>query len=112
METITSSEIERKVFSAAEPLVLDFYQASCAHCHALEPRLEHAAESYRGRVAVYRVDLERDLSLAERFGITSLPTVLILRLGEEIARLDGLILESDLKAAFDKAVAAVSSEPS
>jgi thioredoxin-like negative regulator of GroEL len=108
MKTITAGEIEPKVLRAAAPVALDFYQATCAPCRALEPRLEHVADSYRDRLAVYRVDAEHDLSLAVRFGVTSIPTVLILRGGKEIERLDDLISESDLKTAFDKALAAES----
>lgn len=61
------------------------------------------AGEYAGRLAVYRLDAERDLSLAESLGVTSLPTVLVFRGGEDIERLDGLIREDDLRAAFDRA---------
>lgn len=51
---------------------------------------------------MYRVDVDRDLSVAESFGVMSLPTVLILRYGKEAERLDGLIKDSDLTTAFDR----------
>lgn len=106
IETITSGEIEPKVLRNPGPVALDFYGDSCPPCHALEPRLERVAGRYEGRLSVYRVDVERDLSVAESFGVTSLPTVLVLRDGEEIDRLDGLIKEADLTAAFDRAAGA------
>ncbi len=55
---------------------------------------------------MYRVDIEHDMSVAENFGVKSIPTVLILRNGKEAERLDGLITEGDLKAAFDRAIRA------
>ncbi len=84
-------------------VVLDFYQASCPPCHALEPRLERVAAQYRRRVPVLRVDIDRDMAVAERFQVMSIPTVLILRGGREVERLDGLIHEPDLAAAFERA---------
>jgi thioredoxin 1 len=55
---------------------------------------------------VYRIDVDRNLPVAERFGVLSLPTVLILKAGKEVGRLDGLITEPDLRAAFDRATRA------
>jgi thioredoxin 1 len=106
VEPLTHDELDAKVLHAPGPIVLDFYQAGCAPCRALEPRLAHVAEHYSGRVRVYRVDLEHDLSVAERFGAKSLPTVLILRAGREAERLDGLIREPELSAAFERATRA------
>lgn len=104
IEPIASGEIEPRVLRAPGPVALDFYQESCPPCHVLEPRLESVAEQYGGRLPVYRVDLDRDMQVAESFGVMSIPTVLILKDGREIERLDGLIKENDLDAAFDRAI--------
>ncbi len=98
--TLTSGEVERAVLRAAGSAVLDFYQASCPPCRVLEPRLARVARQYAGRVAVYRVDVDTDLAVAARFGVQSLPTVLVFRAGKEVARLDGLITEAQLQVAF------------
>jgi thioredoxin 1 len=106
IETITSGEVQAKVLDASGPVALDFYQESCPPCHVLKPRLERVAERYKGRLPVYRVDIDRDMEVAESFGVMSLPTVLVLKSGEEIDRLDGLIRDEDLTAAFDRATGA------
>jgi thioredoxin 1 len=51
---------------------------------------------------VYRVDIDRDMPIAERFRIKSIPTILLVRGGREVARLDGLITDRDLTAVFDR----------
>lgn len=56
------------------------------------------------RVHVYRVDIDRDLPVAQRFGVMSISTILLLKGGQEVERLDGLITEPDLRAAFDRVV--------
>lgn len=102
---ITANELETKVLKAPGPVALDFYQASCPPCRALEPRLERVARQYQGRLPVYRVDIDRDMPVAERFGVKSIPTILVFRRGGEVARLDGLITDRDLTTVFDRAAA-------
>ncbi len=104
IETLTSANLEARAFHTKWPVALDFYQATCPPCRTLEPRLERLAEQYAGRLPVYRVDIERDMAVAERFGVQSIPTVLILRDGKEVERLDGLITDADLKAAFERTI--------
>lgn len=103
IKTVMAQDIDSKILKAPDAVVLDFYQASCAPCRALEPRLERFADRYNGRVPVYRVDLDRDIKAAERFGVKSIPTLLVFHAGKEINRLDGLITDEDLTAAFDAA---------
>lgn len=74
IENITSGEIQSKVLDAPGPVALDFYQESCPPCHVLEPRLEKVARRYEGLLSVYRVDVDRDLPVAESFEVMSIPT--------------------------------------
>lgn len=80
-------------------VLLDFYQASCAPCRALEPRLEAFARRHAGELRVLQVDVDDDMATGQRFGVQSLPTLIVFRDGEETTRLDGLISQDDLEAA-------------
>ena len=102
IQTVTPEQVESTVLRSPGPVVLDFYQASCPPCRVLEPRLERVAEQYAGRVPVYRVDIDRDMAVAEHFNVMSIPTLMILWNGREVERLDGLITEADLRAAFER----------
>lgn len=104
--SIRSEDIEPKVRQAPGPVALDFYQASCAPCRTLEPRLERVAAQYAGKLPVYRVDIDRDLDVAKSFHVASLPAVLVVKAGREVVRLDGLIKDQDLREAFEKAASA------
>ena len=57
---------------------------------------------------VYRVDIDRDMPIAERFGVKSIPTILLVRGEREVARLDGLITDRDLTAVFGREAAGAS----
>lgn len=54
---------------------------------------------------MYRIDIDRDMPVAERLGVKSIPTVVILHDGRETERLDGLITDHQLRAAFERAAA-------
>lgn len=103
---ITAKEFESRVLTVAGPVVLDFYQATCPPCRALEPRLERVAREYEGRLPVFRIDIDRDMPVAERLGVKGIPTILVLEGGREVERLDGLITDQDLHAAFGRATKA------
>jgi thioredoxin 1 len=81
-------------------VLLDFYQASCAPCRALEPRLEAFARRHAGELRVLQVDVDEDMVTPQRFGVQSLPTLIVFRDGDERARLDGRISDDDLDAAI------------
>ncbi len=105
-QTIGSNEIESKVRRAPGPVLLDFYQATCAPCRMLDPVLKRLALQYAGKMPVYRVDIDRDLAVAKTFNVRSLPTILVVKNGQEVMRLDGLIKEQDVRAALEKGTAA------
>lgn len=102
IETLTADDVESHLLSVAGPVVVDFYQASCPPCRVLEPRIQRVVAQYGNSVPTYRVDIDSDLTVAERFGVRSLPTVLVLQHGREVERLDGLITEDELSATFER----------
>jgi thioredoxin 1 len=74
-------------------VLLGFYQDACAPCHALELRLEAFTRRHHGELDAYRIDIDIDMQTAREHDVTSIPTVLLVRNGEEVARLDGLITD-------------------
>lgn len=89
--------------TASGVVLLDFWQQSCPPCRMLEPRLEAFARRHRGELAAYRIDIDKDPETPRRFGIMSIPTLILFADGRELERLDGLIRDPDLEAALDRA---------
>lgn len=81
-------------------VLLDFFQDACPPCHALEPRLEEFVRRHRDELRIYQVDIDENSETPRRFGLMSIPTVILFRDGREVARLDGLIREDDLDEAL------------
>jgi thioredoxin 1 len=89
-------------------VLLDFWQASCAPCRALEPRLEQIAQRRSGGFLGCRIDVEANPDAAGAFDVQSIPTLILVRDGREVTRLDGLIRDHDVDEALDAHLPATS----
>lgn len=69
--------------------VVDFSASWCPPCRALEPELEAVAESLDGQAKVFKIDVDADPMLAQRFGVRGVPTVVVLKDGREVDRFMG-----------------------
>lgn len=75
--------------SARQPVLVDFWAAWCAPCRALAPLLEQLEERHRGRLRVVKVDTDAESDLAARYGVRSLPTLLLFRDGGPVQQVVG-----------------------
>lgn len=73
------------------PLVIDFWAAWCAPCRAMAPIFEQAAVRLEPRVRLAKVDIEAAPELADRFSVRSVPSLVLVRRGREVARTAGVM---------------------
>jgi thioredoxin len=88
--------------------VVDFWAAWCGPCRAMTPQFERAAE-LRPNHRFAKVDVDAEPVLASRYGIRSIPTLMVLRDGEPVAAQAGVICADQLVEALDR-IAATSTE--
>jgi len=100
---LTDATFDAAVRDAAAPVLVDFWAPWCPPCRALAPTLDELARDLGGQAVVAKVDIDQNPRLVERFGISSIPTLVVLRDGEETDRVIGAASRADLEALLSAA---------
>jgi thioredoxin 1 len=82
---VTEASFEQEVLQSEKPVIVDFWAEWCGPCHAVLPVLERIADERSGELKVVKVNIDEEQGLAMRFGITSIPTILLFKGGEPAA---------------------------
>ena len=100
METIKDYEqyLRGYNYTGVTPVIIDFYATWCGPCKTLSPMLERLAHEYEGKVKVLKVDVDKNLALAEAARIQSVPTMFFITKDGRIDRQIGLLPYSELTA--------------
>jgi len=84
-EAITTSEFDTEVLQSEAPVLVDFWAEWCGPCRAVSPILEQIAEERADELRVVKVNIDEEPELQQRYGILSIPTILLFRGGEPTA---------------------------
>jgi len=85
-------------------VLVDFFAVWCRPCRMQLPILEQLAPDFEGRAKIIKVDTDRAQSVAVRFGVQSIPTLIVLKDGEKVAQFVGVQQAETLRAALEKVI--------
>ncbi len=91
------NQFKQKVLDAKKPVVVDFHADWCDPCLKLAPALLKVIESRKGKVDLAKVNIDDNQELAIRYGVSSIPTVLLMRDGDMDSSFVGLLSEDELE---------------
>ena len=92
---------DKWIYEGNKPCIIDFYADWCGPCKAFAPVLADAASKYNNQIYVYKINVDNERELAKNFHISSIPTLLIIPLGENPQMVRGKISKEDLEKIID-----------
>ena len=98
---ITADRFEEEVLKSESPVLVDFWAEWCGPCKALGPAIDQIAEEYAGKMKVYKLNVQTEASVAGKYGVSSIPTLLVFKGGEVAERIVGLQPKDNITARLD-----------
>lgn len=100
VQTITKENFDELVLQSDKPVLVDFWAPWCGPCRMVSPLVDEIAEE-RGDIAVGKVNVDEQPELAMRFGVMSIPTLLVFKNGELAQQAVGARPKEELLALLD-----------
>lgn len=99
--TFTTGNWADEVEKAETPVVVDFWAAWCGPCRMIAPIVEELAGEYEGKVKVGKLNVDENQAVAAKFGVMSIPTLLVFKSGQPVERIVGFSPKKELKGKID-----------
>ncbi|MEG1782002.1 MAG: thioredoxin [Oscillospiraceae bacterium] len=98
---ITASNFEEVVLKSDIPVLVDFWAPWCGPCKLVAPIIDELAETFDGRYKVGKINMDKEQSLASKFGIMSIPTLMVFNNGELVKKQIGFTSKEALLKLFE-----------
>ena len=103
---VSDADFEEKVIKAERPVLVDFWAEWCVPCKMIAPIVDELAEELDGQMDFAKVDVDSSPLTAVKFGVRSIPTLLIFKDGKPVEQIVGATSKGQLKQKVDAALAA------
>ncbi len=97
----TADNFDKEVMNSDIPVMVDFYADWCGPCQMMMPVVEEMAEKYNGKVKIGKVNTDEEPSLAEKFGVMSIPCFIFIKNGKVVSSAIGGMSKDDLSSRID-----------
>ncbi len=101
---VTDNDFDQMVLQAETPVLVDFWAPWCRPCLMIAPVLDELAGEYDGRLSIVRMDVDQNPKTATKYGVMSIPTLLVFKQGKPISHMVGFRPKAELKRNLDAAL--------
>ena len=95
-KVINTAEFRNKVENSSGVAVVDFFATWCGPCKMLTPIFVEASEDMKDEAVFYKVDIDESLEIAQQFGISSVPTIMVFKDGKPVKTMIGFMPKAEL----------------
>jgi thioredoxin 1 len=86
-----------QIISGSQPVLVDFYASWCGPCKAMSPIIEDLAKKVQGKARVIKIDVDKNQEVAGRYGIRSVPTLMVFKNGKVVWKKGGVVQAHELE---------------
>jgi len=104
-QNVSDSEWDVEVLSSDTPVLVDFWAPWCGPCRMVAPVVDELSEEYDGKVKFVKLNTDDNIETASKYGIRSIPTIMVFKGGEVVEQVVGFRPKSELKKSLEKALA-------
>jgi thioredoxin 1 len=104
-QNVNDSEWDSEVLKADTPVLVDFWAPWCGPCRMVAPIVDELATEYDGQVKFVKLNTDDNVATASKYGIRSIPTIMVFKGGEAVDQVIGFRPKSELKKSLEKALA-------
>lgn len=98
IKAVTDASFEQDVINSSKPVLVDFWAEWCGPCRALTPILEEVAATHSNDVTFAKINIDENPQAPSKFGVMSIPTLILFKNGQVVAVKMGLLSKSQLSA--------------
>jgi thioredoxin 1 len=102
---INEAKFDEVVLKAKTPVLVDFWAPWCGPCRMVAPIVEELANEYEGKVSFFKLNVDDNPKIASKFGVMSIPTLIIFKNGQLASNIVGFRPKPELKKSIDTALA-------